>query len=173
MVNANKLKAVENELIESFCLENKCEKLNFIPKSKIKEVFIGMEPDFVAYNKNNGCLYIGEITVSGYYGHDGSKFHVGAVRKLAEIFSKFYLLSLEKNISEIRKGMNELFPDCDFGQISCHFIVPKGSKFINALGYREQLFKTGIMEKNEIQLSEKSMNIMQEVYEKAKNEMTR
>jgi hypothetical protein len=171
MTNTNKLKIeVEHELIESFCSQYECEKLNFAPKNKLTRIFFGIEPDLVAYNKNNRKLYVGEITVSGYNGHRGKDFHVGAVRKFAESFSKFYILSLGKN--EIHKEIIKLYPYCDFEQISCYFIVPAGSKFMNALGYREKLLKTGIMEKAEISLSDNSKKIMLEVLECAKNEMT-
>lgn len=174
MTNTNELKTeVEHELIESFCFKYKCTKLNFTPENRSREIFLGIEPDLVAYNKNDGKLYIGEITVSGYNGHQGKDFHVGAVRKLAESFSKFYLLSLKENISEIRERIQKIHHDCDFEQISCHFIVPVGSRFINALGYREKLFKTGIMKKDEILLSERSKNIMLKVLRNAKNEMTK
>lgn len=173
IANTNKLKTeVENELIRKFCLIYKCQKLDFIPKTKLKEIFLGMEPDLIAFNKNSGKLYIGEITVSGYDGHRGKDFHVGAVRKLAESFSKFYLISREENISGICEKIKTQHPDCDFEQISCHFIVPKGSKFINALGYREKLFKTGIMKKDEILISEKWKSIILEVLEISKKEMT-
>lgn len=92
MANTNRLKKeVEPEIINLFCKKYDCNLLSFDPKSKIKEIFLGMDHDLVAYDKNKKILYIGEITASGYDGHRGN-FHVGAVRKFAEIF--FKILSL-------------------------------------------------------------------------------
>jgi hypothetical protein len=168
MANTNKLKEVESEIIDKFCHNHNCNKLDSIPKSKLKQMFLGMQPDLVAYDKNNSVLYICEITVSGFNGHRGKDFHLGAARKLAESFSKFYLLSREK--SEIQR---KLHPECDFKMLSCYFIVPKGSRFIKALGYRENLFKTEIMRLEEIDLSHKSMKFMLGTLEDSKNEMTK
>jgi len=153
VANTNKLKKeVELEIINLFCKKYDCILLSFDPKSKIKEIFVGMHHDLVAYNNNKKILYIGEITASGYDGHRGN-FHVGAVRKFAEIFSKFYLCKFEEK--EISRKIKMLKPEYAFESISCHLIVPKGSKFIKALGYRQKLLETGIMLLDEISLSDK------------------
>ncbi|MDP3105184.1 MAG: hypothetical protein Q8M95_11325 [Candidatus Methanoperedens sp.] len=169
MANTNRLKKeVEPEIINLFCKENDCNLVSFNPKSKIKEIFLGMDPDLVAYDKNKKILYIGEITTSGYDGNRGN-FHIGAVRKFAEIFSKFYLCKIEKN--EIFRRIEKLKPEYTFESISCHLIVPKGSKFIKALGYRKKLLETGIMSLDEISLSDKVEKIMHEVLDSSRSEM--
>ena len=172
MVNTNKLKTeIEPELTDYFCKKYECNNLNFTSPTKVKDIFLGMEPDLVAYDKNHGILYIGEITSSGFNGQRGRNFHVGAVKKVAESFSKFYLILLENNIRKIKEKLLIQHPECDFNKISCHFIVPKGSKFVKALGYREKLFETGIMRLDELPLSNKSEKIMREILEKAKKEI--
>lgn len=172
MVNTDKLKTViEPELTDCFCNKYGCHNLNFTPLTKVKDIFLGMEPDFVAYDNNQRILYIGEITTSGFNGQRGKNFHVGAVKKVAESFSKFYLILLENNIRKIKEKLLIQHPECDFNKISCHFIVPKGSKFIKSLRYREKLFETGIMRLDKLPLSDESEKIMRGILEKAKNEM--
>lgn len=73
MANTNRLKKeIEPEIINLFCKKYDCNLLSFDPKSKIKEIFLGMDHDLIAYNKNKKILYIGEITASGYDGHRGN-----------------------------------------------------------------------------------------------------
>lgn len=173
MTNTNRLKTkIEPEIIDRFCKKYECNLLYFDPKinpkSKLKEIFLGMDPDLVAYNINKHILYIGEITASGYNGHRGN-FHIGAARKFAEIFSKFYLFKMEEN--EIRKRIEMLKSEYVIESISCHLIVPEGSKFIKALGYRKKLIESGIMFLDEIPLSENVNKVMHEVLESARREI--
>lgn len=172
MVNTNILKTVvEPELCQGFRNKYLCEKLIF-SKNELNRIFLEMEPDLVAFDGNKGILYIGEITVSGYNGHRGRDFHIGAARKFAECFSKFYLLKhLEENSQEITKKIGMLKPEYNFKTISYHLIVPEGSRFIKALGYREKLLETGVMFLDEISLSEITKGLMLEILENAKNEM--
>ena len=68
MANTNRLKTeIEHEIIESFCIQYKCENLNLSPETR-REVFLGIEPDLVTYNHNDRMIFLGEITVSGYNG---------------------------------------------------------------------------------------------------------
>ena len=91
MANTNVLKTVvEQELVQFFCQKNKLEPIN-LKKSQVKDIFSGMEPDLIAYNPTDKTLVIGEVTTSGYMGQKGKDFHVGAVKKVFEAFSKFYL----------------------------------------------------------------------------------
>lgn len=174
MANTNELKTVvEPELIPGFCKKYLCEKL-FFSKNELYNIFLEMEPDLVAYDGNKGILYIGEITVSGYNGQRGRDFHIGGARKFAECFSKFYLLKhMEENSQEISKRMGMLKPEYHFKTISCHLIVPEGSRFIKALGYRKKLLETGIMSLDEISLSEITKGTMLKILENATNEKTR
>lgn len=64
-----------------------------------------------------------------------------------------------------------LKPESAFESISCHLIVPKGSKFVKALGYRQKLLETGIMSLDEISLSDNVDKIMHEVLDSARSEM--
>lgn len=171
MANTNKLKTViEPDLISGFYKKYQCSKLS-LKKKDLNQVFLEMEPDLVAYDKKRSILYVGEITVSGYNGQRGKDYHVGAVKKLAESFSKFYLIKLEENIQVITKKIKELIPNFSFEKISCHFIVPKGSRFIKALGYRKRLFETGIMLLDVIPLSKDSKEIMLTILHESKQEM--
>jgi hypothetical protein len=170
MADTKKLKIVESELIRGFREKYQCDALSFT-KNELNSMFL-MEPDLVAYDKNKGILYIGEVTVSGYNGHRGSDFHIGAARKFAECFSKFYLLNhMEENNQEISKRIGILKPACHFKKISCHLIVPEGSRFIKALGYRKKLLETGVMALDEVPLSKTAKGTMLEILKNAKNEM--
>ena len=55
--------------------------------------------------------------------------------------------------------------------IKCHFIVPEGARFIKALGYKANLFKTGIMSLDTIKLSNDSEQLMIQILMRAKEEM--
>ena len=47
--------------------------------------------------------------------------------------------------------------------IKCFFIVPEGSRFISALGYRKRLFEKGIMDLETIELSIETHELMLKV----------
>ena len=55
-------------------------------------------------------------------------------------------------------------------KIKCFFIVPKGSKFINALGYRNRLFEKGIMDLETIELTNETYEEMLRVLKDSKYE---
>lgn len=171
MANTNELKSIiEPDIIDGFCRNYRCEKLSFA-RFELKQIFFKMEPDLVAYNKNKQTLYIGEITVSGYNGRRGKDYHVGAVKKLAESFSKYYLFTMNNNRTVILERIKKVYPGYKIKKISCHFIVPEGSKFIKALGWRKQLLGTGIMRLDEISLSIKTKKVMLKVLDSSKKEM--
>lgn len=56
-------------------------------------------------------------------------------------------------------------------KVDCHFIVPEGARFINALGYRSRLFDTGVMKLDKIKLDGKSEQLIMQILMKAKKEM--
>jgi hypothetical protein len=65
MANTNKLRMlVEPELAKRFCESRECKQLK-LTKKQSRTIFLNMSPDLVAYNNEEGILYIGEITVSG------------------------------------------------------------------------------------------------------------
>ncbi|MTI71080.1 MAG: hypothetical protein FH751_12595 [Firmicutes bacterium] len=170
MANTNKLKTVvEKEMIDRFCDKYEIKPLKLdLQKNKIHTIFSGMEPDLIAYHEEERILYLGEITTSGYLGQRGRDFHVGAVKKISEAFSKFYLLY--NDIRIINKRLQEYLPDNEIDSVKCFFIVPEGSKFINALGYRKKLFETRYMDLETIKLTKESHSVMIEVLEASKNE---
>ncbi|MCZ7382364.1 MAG: hypothetical protein O8C64_12445 [Candidatus Methanoperedens sp.] len=169
MVDTKILTKVQHELEEGFLIKYNCVS---IPKNETNGIFLEMEPDLVAYDKNKGILYIGEITVSGCNGNNGKDRHIGGMKKFTECFSKFYLLKLEENSREINKKIKALIPDFNIKTIECHLIVPAGCKFIKALGWwRERLLKTEIMLLDEIPLSKITQGEMEGTLQNARNEM--
>ncbi len=170
MANTNVLKTkVEQALIQSFV--NKYTGVRILELSTREKfyVFQGTEPDLVGVNNENSTLYLGEITTSGYLGQRGKDFHIGAVKKVFESFSKFYLYNLSKD--EIISRIAKYYSNLRLENISCHFIVPEGSRFIKALGYRRRLFQTGYMILDELYLPEETKHIMIDVLEKSQKEM--
>lgn len=126
-----------------------------------------MEPVLLGYHAIDNKLYIGEITTSGYMGQRGRDFHVGAVKKVFEAFCKFFLIHDDENIMmRFSKHMDNI----KIESIKCFFIVPEGSRFINALGYRKRLFEKGIMDLETIELSIETHELMLKVLLNAKNE---
>ena len=97
MANTNQLKyIVELDIKRNFCEKYSCE-LIALSNKQLQQIFNGAEPDLVAIDINSGTLYIGEITTSGFMGHNGKDFHIGAVKKIFEAFSKFYILLMDKD----------------------------------------------------------------------------
>lgn len=172
MANTNGLKKiVEPDLINSFKQKYGCELIS-LPSKSIKNIFLEMEPDLIGFDKENCVLFIGEITTSGYFGQRGKNFHIGAVRKLAEAFSKFYLFHMEENREKIFRNIQKVQSNVQPQLLSCHFIVPERSRFIKALGYRERLFQTGIMKLDELPISSNAMMVMDETLKKSIDEMS-
>jgi hypothetical protein len=129
-----------------------------------------MEPDLVGADSISSTLYIGEITTSGYLGGRGRDFHIGAVKKVFEAFSKFYLFTHNKN--EILQRLSKYYPDLQLNNISCHFIVPAGSAFIKSLGYRRRLFDVSIMKLDELLLPDEIRNMMIDTLKSSRQEMS-
>lgn len=168
MANTNLLKTVvEKEMISTFCKKHQIDLLNLSTK-QIHNIFDDMEPDLVGYHELEKTLYLGEITTSGYMGQRGRDFHVGAVKKVFEAFSKFYLFydDVENIIKKVRRHTS----DIEISTIKCFFIVPEGSRFINALGYRKRLFEKGYMDLDTIKLTKDTYEVMIKVLMDSKNE---
>lgn len=169
MANTNKLKyIVEPVMKRQFCEKYACELIPLSNK-QLQIIFSGMEPDVVAISHKNNILHIGEITTSGFMGQKGRDFHIGAVKKISEAFSKFYLILLDKD--EIIQRLCKYYNIEAIDKIDCHFIVPEGAKFINALGYREKLFDIGVMKLDIIKLDYENEKLMLQVLMDAKKEM--
>lgn len=168
MANTNQLKyIVEPELKGLFCELNNSSLISLSNK-QLQHIFNDMEPDLVAIN-SKGILHIGEITTSGFMGQKGKDFHIGAVKKIFEAFSKFHLLHMDK--AGVLQRLSK-YHDLDKAQdIQCHFIVPEGARFIKALGYRAKLFDTGIMKLETIKLTDETEQLMIQILMNAKQEM--
>ncbi|MCY6354362.1 hypothetical protein [Clostridium sp. ZS2-4] len=123
----------------------------------------------ISYDEKKGVLYVGEITTSGYLGKNNKDFHIGAVKKVFEAFSKFYLLHKEEK--HIFSEILNYYPLIKPNKLQCFFIVPKGARFINALGYRKKLFETEYMTLEEIELSQENKEVMLEVLNNTRCEM--
>ena len=95
MANTNQLKcSIEFDIKRKFEEKYYCKVISLSNKN-LQYIFNDMEPDLVAIDINSGILHIGEITTSGFMGQRGRDFHIGAVKKIFEAFSKFYLLLLD------------------------------------------------------------------------------
>jgi|GEM_PF-1812487 len=169
MANTNLLKTVvEKEMIDAFSKKYSILPIN-LSKKQMHEIFDDMEPDLIGYHIQEKALYLGEITTSGYMGQKNRDYHVGAVKKVFEAFSRFYLFHDDfLNIIQRAKKANI---GIEIESLKCFFIVPEGSRFIKALGYREKLFKTGHMSLETISLTEEAHSIMLQVLKKSKDEM--
>jgi hypothetical protein len=159
------------EIINTFCKEKSLELID-LSKKDIKSIFSNMEPDLIAYDKVKKVLHIGEITTSGYYGHKNKDFHLGATKNVFEAFSRFYIfLKNEEFSNQIKNKIIDFKPEILVNKIECHFVVPEGSRFIKALGYRGMLLNAGIMSLNQVNLSDKTKRIMKQVLQNSKKEM--
>lgn len=144
-------------------------KKEFIKKYNVRELkniksLLGTYPDFIGYKRNNEkILVLGEITVSGFYGHNGKNFHLGATRKLADSFLKLFIL--KNKLAEINIKFNTEYDD-----VEIYFIYPDKSLFMEALGYRESIFKLGFI-KAPVKIKKSTIMIIDEILQKAKNEM--
>lgn len=155
MSNTRGLLAIESSLRDLFLSQNG---ISLIDKSEL----LGTKPDVIG--EKNGELYLGEITVSGFLMSKGRNFHIGGTKKLADSFLKLFIL---KNLlSEINQELSRNFP-----KIHICFIYPASSAFMKALGYREQIFKLGYLEKYPIEIDKDMEQKLIEVLTFAKDEM--
>ncbi len=137
----------------------------------IRRDFLQYTPDFVAYDNRGEVLYIGEITVSGYLGRKGRNFHIGGVRKLAEVFTKFYLFNIEDNRKMIIQRLKQVHENIHLKKVSCHLVIPEKSKFIKAIGYRNKLLETDIIKLDMLPLTARTEKTVTETLQNAKDEM--
>lgn len=133
---------------------------------------LGMEFDLVGYSNADRVLWFCEITASGFLGKGRGDFHVGASRKFCEGFAKFSVLKF--NEREAKRNLQTVTNDPVIldAHIECRFVVPLGSRFIQALGWRGQLIGT-MMRTEEIPLSESSRETMIQVLLEARREQER
>ena len=101
MANTEKLKTIiEPELAELFLKKHSARRL-------LPGRLLGMDCDVVAYSESNRVLWFCEITTSGFLGKGKSDFHVGAVRKFCEGFSKFFILRSHQE--KVREDIQKRF----------------------------------------------------------------
>ena len=136
---------------------------SFLRKHNAVEIklrrLLGMELDLVAYSAVDGVLWICEITVSGFLGKGNSNFHVGASRKFCEGFAKFSIVTLKADEAKEHVSAVVKNPRIANARLECRFVVPKDSRFIQALGWRGQLAGT-VMQVEEVGLSDSSREQM-------------
>jgi hypothetical protein len=130
---------------------------------------LGMDFDLAAYSMADRALWFCEMTTSGFLGKGNGNFHIGASRKFCEGFAKFSVLRF--NEREARKHLRTVTNDPAIldAPIECRFVVPRGSRFIQALGWRGQLVGT-VMLIEEIALSDSSREAMIQVLLEARRE---
>jgi hypothetical protein len=173
MANTTVLKnIIEPELERGFFLKyGHLEKMRPKPtNAELRDIFMDMEPDLIGVGSISSILYIGEITTSGYLGSRRGDFHIGAAKKVSEAFSRFSLINHNK--TKILQRLHKYYPSLKLHNISCHFIVPEGAPFIKALGYREHLFKVGIMELDKITLPDDVKKLMIGALASSREEMS-
>jgi len=145
----------------------------FLEKHNAVEInpgrLLGMEFDLVAYSAKEGILWACEMTASGFLGKGKRNFHVGASRKFCEGFAKFSILTLKQDEAKERISAVRGNPAILNASLQCRFVVPVGSRFIQALGWRRQLVE-GIMRVHETELSQRSFEVMTQILLAAREE---
>lgn len=130
-----------------------------------------MEIDGIGISRQLKTLYFCEITVSGFLGHKGKDFHIGATRKFADAFARFSIITHTSTKAALLKAAETDYEQ-KFEYIKCHLVVPKGSRFIRALGYRARLLEMGVMALTEIELPANEGKILDRVLKAASAEMS-
>ena len=169
MANTNDLKnVIEPALLEGFWKAEKGKQV--VQTAARRRELFGMEFDGIGLQPQQKALCFCEVTVSGYLGHRGRDFHVGATKKFADAFARFSIVMYPSTKAALLKAAAREFAT-ELESINCHLVVPKGSRFIRALGYRTRMLEMGIMRLTEIQLSEEQREILQRVLNAARDEM--
>jgi hypothetical protein len=170
MANTNDLKnVIEPALLEGFWKAGKGQQ--GVPTTALRRELFGMEFDGIGLLPQERALCFCEITVSGYHGHNGRDFHVGATKKFADAFARFSIVMYPSTKAALLKAASREFA-AELESVHCHLVVPKGSRFIRALGYRTRLLEMGIMRLTEIQLHKEERELLERVLNAARDEMT-
>ena len=130
-----------------------------------------MEFDGIGIHRKARALFFCEITVSGYLGHRGRNFHVGATKKFSDSFARFSIV-VHPSVRGGLLAAVSLDHGIEFKEVKCHLVVPKGTRFIRALGYRKKLLEMGIMALMEIELPASECSLLETVLKAASAEMT-
>ncbi|TKB94952.1 MAG: hypothetical protein E8D41_02655 [Nitrospira sp.] len=170
MANTNDLKnVIEPALLEGFRKSEKGHQV--VQTAALRRELFGMEFDGIGLQPQHKTLCFLEATVSGYLGHNGRDFHIGASKKFADAFARFSIVMFPPTKAALLKAATQEFAT-DLENINCHLVVPKGSRFIRALGYRTRLLEMGIMRVTEIELPEEEREILMQALNAARDEMT-
>ncbi|WP_225414637.1 hypothetical protein [Stigmatella hybrida] len=169
MANTNELKkVVEPGLLRAFWLSRAAQA---VPLSGgLRRLVHEMEPDGIGIHPASGTLFMCEATASGYMGGKRGDFHDGAATKLIETYARFSLLMHSKTREELLATASKEHA-CSLTQLRCHLIVPQGTRFIQALGYRTRFLKVGVMELTQVELSPPEQQVMEIVLREARGEM--
>lgn len=152
MANTQILKnEIEPALIKYFVNSANANEIN-VSSAEKKNIFLGMEPDVIAYDSKTKTLFIGECTTSGYLGSKLGNWHRGGAYKLSEVFSKATLICSDKFNKKIIMEVKSRF-GISVEKIKCVFIVPKGAAFLKAVGFRKLYFKTGYLDLFEAEIN--------------------
>ncbi|OGR89772.1 MAG: hypothetical protein A3A86_04660 [Elusimicrobia bacterium RIFCSPLOWO2_01_FULL_60_11] len=170
MANTNELKnVIEPALSERFWKTKNAQQV--VPSLGLRRELFGMEFDGIGINREQKTLYFCEITVSGFLGHRGKDFHIGATRKFADAFARFSIITHSLTKASLLRAAERDY-DIKLEHIRCHLVVPKGSRFIRALGYRTRLLEMGVMDLTEIELPDNEGEILNRVLKAASAEMS-
>jgi len=165
MANTQILKEViEPELAEAFLKQHSARRLTC---GRV----LGMDYDLIAFSEGDLVLWLCEITASGYLGKGSRDFHVGAVRKFCEGSAKFAIAA--RHEQDVKNQIRVRYPEISPSEVRCHFIVPQGSRFIRALGWRRQLLGANLMHLEELGLSENSQRLLEQVLLQSRREQDR
>jgi|CXWL01.1.fsa_nt_gi hypothetical protein len=170
MANTNELKnIIEPALSERFWKSQNARQV--VPSTGLRRELFGMEIDGIGISQQLKTLYFCEITVSGFLGHRGKDFHIGATKKFADAFARFSIITHPTTKAALLRAAEQDY-DVKLEHIKCHLVVPKGSRFIRALGYRTRLLEMGVMDLAEIELPENEGKILDRVLKAARAEMS-
>jgi hypothetical protein len=170
MANTNDLKnVIEPALLERFWLTSGVEPI--VPTLGLRRELFGMEFDGIGIHRKKRALLFCETTLSGYLGHRGRDTQAGAVKKFADSFARFSIVVHQPVRHALLAAVTREY-GIEFKEIKCHLVVPKGSRFIRALGYRTQLLQMDAMALVEIELPASGCKILEAVSNSARAEMS-
>jgi hypothetical protein len=170
MANTNELKnVIEPALLQGFWKTMNAQQIS--PSLGLRRELFGMEFDGIGVHREQESLYFCEVTASGFLGARGRDFHLGATKKFADAFARFSIIMHPPTKACLLQAVRQDY-DLDLQHIRCHLVVPKGSRFIRALGYRTRLLEMGVMRLSEIELPEVEGKTLERVLKAASAEMS-
>jgi hypothetical protein len=123
---------IQRELADGFLKKNHATEVTVGRKDQPPRL-LGIAFDLVAYSVKEKILWACEMTASGFLGKGEGNRHVGANRKFCEGFAKFFILKLNESAAKDRIRTITRDPGVLDARLECRFVVPTGSRFIQAL----------------------------------------